>query len=113
MTMPFGVHKGLPLNDLPNAYLEWLAGIDLRPSLRRGVDAELSRRCGRGPDENSASSGLRRLGPDDLGLARELLQSGYRAMAKKHHPDFGGDAVVMRQLIDVANKLRGWLEVVA
>lgn len=36
-------------------------------------------------------------------VALEIVKAGYRDLAKKHHPDMGGDAETMRKLTD-ANK---------
>lgn len=35
--MPFGKHKGTPLNDLPVDYLKWLSTIELREPLASAV----------------------------------------------------------------------------
>jgi Putative quorum-sensing-regulated virulence factor len=44
--MPFGMHKGKSLSDLPDAYLDWLATLaDLQPELKKAVKAELARRA--------------------------------------------------------------------
>ena len=44
MNMPFGKHRGTPLEELPGGYLRWLAGLDLHTPLRDAVDAERRRR---------------------------------------------------------------------
>jgi hypothetical protein len=44
--MPWGKYQGRVLGSLPFAYLKWLAGRDLRPSLRFAVDREYDRRVG-------------------------------------------------------------------
>ena len=43
MTMPFGKYQGIPIQDVPTGYLDWLTTIDLRPWLRKAVQAELER----------------------------------------------------------------------
>ena len=44
-TMPFGKYKARGLDAIPADYLEWLLGnCDLRPALKRSVEAELHRR---------------------------------------------------------------------
>jgi hypothetical protein len=51
-TMPFGKHKGEPLSEIPDDYLEWLLSgeITLRPWLREAITTERIRRIlnGRG-----------------------------------------------------------------
>jgi hypothetical protein len=43
--MPFGCHKGKRLSDVPTNYLQWLTTLpDLKPQLRRDIEAELSQR---------------------------------------------------------------------
>ncbi len=44
--MPFGRHRGCPIARLPDHYLRWLSGLELRPWLRAAVDAELRARAG-------------------------------------------------------------------
>lgn len=46
MKMPFGRYRGQPLADLPDEYLDWLQGLDLRDPLRMGVERESLRRLG-------------------------------------------------------------------
>jgi DnaJ-class molecular chaperone len=38
-------------------------------------------------------------------IAKDLFKAGFRAMAKKHHPDNGGDNVVMGELNDLKQAL--------
>jgi hypothetical protein len=44
--MPFGKHKGEPLDDIATDYLQWLinTATNLRPPLRRAIVMELERR---------------------------------------------------------------------
>ncbi len=37
-TMPFGKHKGMPLEDLPKSYVLWLQGINLDPDLEYSLN---------------------------------------------------------------------------
>ena len=50
MIMPFGKHKGKPLEDIPLDYIEWsLENLDdLRPSLREELENQVELRHGRG-----------------------------------------------------------------
>jgi uncharacterized protein (DUF3820 family) len=42
--LPFGKHRGIPLDDLPWSYLNWAASIDLLPPLDDLVREEIDRR---------------------------------------------------------------------
>lgn len=43
MTMPFGKHHGVPLDEVPKGYLRWLKeNVPLRTSLARAVEAVLA-----------------------------------------------------------------------
>lgn len=48
--MPFGKHKGTPLEDLPTDYIEWVLRElkDLRSDLRDELENQLEMRAGRG-----------------------------------------------------------------
>lgn len=49
MLMPFGKHKGEPVEDLPTDYIEWLlAECVLHPSLQKELEAQLVARQGGG-----------------------------------------------------------------
>jgi hypothetical protein len=47
-TMPFGRHRGAPLNELPSDYVEWLGGKldERREPFRSALASELERRNG-------------------------------------------------------------------
>ena len=44
VSLPFGQHKGQPLDTVPTSYLTWLATVRLSAGLRAAVVAELARR---------------------------------------------------------------------
>jgi exodeoxyribonuclease X len=48
--MPFGKHKGEPIEDLPSDYIEWaLRELDsLRPALKEEMENQLTMRGGHG-----------------------------------------------------------------
>jgi hypothetical protein len=97
MKMPFGMHKGTSLSDLPEDYLHWLwSTVDLKEPLLSGVADEIDRRSGFGKRTTST-------GPPPL--AHQIVERGYRACAKDYHPDHGGTHDLMLQL----NSARDWL----
>jgi len=109
MTMPFGVHKGLPLEDLPDSYIEWLSGIDLRSPLSGAVQKEARRRrsnCADQVDSNHNRFLTLHMQPADAPFFREIIDAGYRVLARKVHPDTGGSAAQMQSLNSLVSSLR-------
>ena len=111
MRMPFGKHRGQALSDLPDEYLEWLLGIELRNPVFEAVGAEFSRRAG---GRRPASSGQ----APTLSIAiktwevpqmRDLVERGYHSLAKSHHPDAGGATDTMQQINCLADSLKSQL----
>jgi hypothetical protein len=116
--MPFGRYKGLEVYELPTDYLDWLwSNVTLWGNLEYDVERELRDR-GRGRRKRGRdreNCGRRRatadsltvsVKPADTDLLCELIDAGYRALAKKHHPDTGGEAEAMRRLNRLAEELR-------
>ncbi len=99
MTLPFGKYRGWQLRDLPEDYLCWLASIELRPVLREAVMMERARRA---MSEVSVSFCL---SSEQRKVASEIVEAGRRALARKHHPDAGGNVVVMRDVNSLADRL--------
>src|SRR4051794_32562480 len=99
MRMPFGQHRGAELGALPDAYLGWLATINLREPLRSAVFGELERRAG-----GAVTITLPRAWAP---VISEIVEAGYRACARRHHPDVGGSAERMQQLNAAIELLRG------
>jgi hypothetical protein len=98
--MPFGRHKGLPLGELPDAYLHWLTTIRLRSPLQEAVEAERRRRQGAASDPAPTVLAVR---PP---RAAEVIEAGWRHLALKHHPDRGGAHEVMVEIIEARDWLR-------
>ncbi|MCV9960784.1 DUF3820 family protein [Pararhizobium sp. BT-229] len=44
LAMPFGAHKGKRFTDIPDSYLTWLVGSDVRKGIRTAAQNELNRR---------------------------------------------------------------------
>jgi hypothetical protein len=78
----FGKHRGQRASQVPEEYLMWLR--DSSEDKIRKVDNELARR--------------RALEEASMSLAERLIAEGYRSMAKKAHPDAGGDPDEFRRL---------------
>ncbi|HTI56905.1 MAG TPA: DUF3820 family protein [Verrucomicrobiae bacterium] len=102
--MPFGRFKGITLGEIPDAYLSWLFTIDLREPLRSAILAE------------AAVRGLFVTGAPRTPLrpiAEEVIGAGLRALARRHHPDLGGDLATTQQVNAAASWLRGRLQELA
>ena len=102
--MPFGKHRGVELSELPGPYLRWLADLDdLREPLKGAVKSERARRAGRHEDFSQHSDF--QIHGDDRKVARQIVESGRRSLAKTAHPDHGGKLAVMRRVNTVDDSL--------
>jgi hypothetical protein len=99
---------------LPDDYLAWLSTIELRGWLHDAVHREYDRRTDEydrrqkdrtPPPPPPAEPGLR-IRPDEVSLARCLVDIGYRGLARLLHPDAGGDTEEMRRLNALTKSLR-------
>lgn len=98
--MPFGRYRGLPLTELPDSYLAWLAALlTIRPPLRGAVFAEVARRQVAGAVPPIGTAPRRE-------VVHELVGAGLRALVLKHHPDVGGDTMAMQEINAAAEWLR-------
>jgi hypothetical protein len=103
--MPFGLHKGKALHELPEPYFAWLESLPtLREPLKSAVLREHERRF-RAPAAPPAS-----LPPHLRELAVRVVSAGYRRLAGELHPDHaGGDGAAMQDLNRVVELLRGFV----
>ena len=97
--MPFGKYIGWRISDLPAEYFDWLLTIELRDPLRTAVFEDARRRQHSGPDPATVE---------------DVIAAGQRALARRHHPDAGGDHEAMLKvraaadwLFAQASQLRG------
>ncbi len=108
MIMPWGKHRGVPLDQVPLGYLGWVleAGYAERtPALLTAIRIEVAQRLNLRPPPPPPSG---RVGPPPQELAPvlgELVATGYKHLALKAHPDRGGSTAAMQRL----NQLRDWL----
>jgi hypothetical protein len=99
----FGKYRGWEIEKIPSDYLSWLVDNIERESIRTIAREELSRRL---RTESKASAQPKKLNVFDP-LTRQILDAGYRALAKKFHPDAGGDVRLMQTLNAHWEKLKG------
>ena len=97
MQVPFGKYYGLELREVPDDYLCWLSTIQLRDRLRSAVAKEIRRR--HLVEERPVSAVVPILVP-------KIISAGFRILAKKLHPDHGGDGRKMVELNHAADWLR-------
>jgi hypothetical protein len=104
--MPWGKFRGCSLDEIETSYLVWCLekADNLRVGLRADIQAELGRRFGPPPPPPPSSS-WRRTCPDPA-LAAQVVATGLRTLARKHHPDVGGDTAVMQRLAATADWLK-------
>lgn len=99
MRMPWGKFRDEALEDVPASYLCWCieSAENLRPALRDAIETELGRRFCKRSHGSSARPGPTMM-PPATGVVAELIEAGFRALAKKHHPDVGGTHQGMLQV---------------
>ncbi len=107
MTMPFGKFKGVELCNVPDSYILWVReNCDFHDeNLKDAVECEFESRFIR--TEVVVEYRRVNLTPAELVWCKKLINAGYRALAKTNHPDVGGDAKKMRELIDAKTNLLG------
>jgi hypothetical protein len=96
-TMPFGEHKGNPIDTVDTGYLRWwLKKMDsdgLRAEYRESVRAVLEARGDRLPEPRAPDKSTNGIGSARLLFAaetRQMLKAWYGRMTMKFHPDKGG-----------------------
>jgi hypothetical protein len=120
--MPFGRHRGKPIDQLPDGYIDWLLGLELRPPLRDWVIEEATVReeleeeryqarvraaRAEGSVEGKSLRTPSASVPTDLERAvRDIVKRGYRACAVAYHPDHGGTVEKMQSI----NSAKEWLK---
>jgi hypothetical protein len=92
--MPFGKHRGLPLEEVPDSYLMWILDnvtLDNRPSLREAIRLRL------GLPRTDSRTGANLDG---------LVKSWYRRLSMDFHPDRGGSHEAMIAINEAHERLR-------
>lgn len=94
LNLEFGKYRGWDIEEVPRDYLEWLLDrADKQAEMLRG---ELERR-----DMVEAAT---------ESMIEQVITQGYRALAKKHHPDYGGDTEQMKEVNAAVAALRSMVK---
>ena len=103
-TMPFGKFRGYPLDEFEMSYLVWVLekATSVSPILREEIEQELGKRFAPPPPPSSAGRGS----CPDTALAADIIATGLRTLARKCHPDVGGDTNTMQALNATVEWLR-------
>lgn len=106
MQMPWGKHKGEELEDIPAGYLGWVLeeGTNVAPALKEAITAELSQRLRLYATRRA--SGVAVPDPATAAMVLDLIDVGFRTLARKVHPDAGGS----HEAMVTATAARDWLK---
>jgi hypothetical protein len=93
--MPFGMHKGKPVCEVPTPYLQWCLNACKRVSrrLRTAIEREMVRREP-GFEPPTRSNGRVTASADLAAKVRQV----YRQLALEMHPDRGGSHEAMKAI---------------
>jgi Family of unknown function (DUF6009)/Putative quorum-sensing-regulated virulence factor len=82
MLVPFGKYKGRPMSEVPTDYLHW--NVEAQQQQLKSFLDEIEHR--------------ESLEVTKISWAEQIIQSGYRTLTLKHHPDRRGNNGDMREL---------------
>jgi hypothetical protein len=102
--MPFGKYHGVPLKDIPDAYLFWVLDnlTKISPTLKESIYARL----GIKKPENGSANGTGHQRPEIMSVVGRWR----REITFKWHPDRGGNTQVMQALNDAIDRLESLLK---
>jgi hypothetical protein len=104
--MPWGKHRNRPIDEIESSYLAWALenAARLDATLRTAIRLELARRFS--PPPSPPSSNHWRAACPDARLATDIVALGFKQLAKRLHPDVGGNTRTMQ----VLNAAAEWLK---
>ncbi len=94
MYMPFGKHRGRPLEDVPHTYLLWV--LDNCTNISGTLRAEIERVLDVGPRQRQEPD--RHNGHQTGALAVDTVSAWYRRLAMEFHPDHRGNHEGMKAI---------------
>jgi hypothetical protein len=98
--VPFGKFRGQQISDVPLDYLCWLIDVAQGP-LREAIEDELRWRRAQRWHTTPPVAAIVPAPAKTL----DLIEAGFRVLAKTHHPDRGGDHATMVEVLAA----RAWL----
>lgn len=107
MIIQFGKHKGWPVNELPDGYLQWLFFLEtLNPDIEQAVKMEVATRW---PDKiqltikqpRQRAARTKKKPPEQA-----AIKAIFRELAMKFHPDTGGDTAAMAAINEFYERLK-------
>lgn len=109
-TICFGTHKGKRLKDVPTGYLQWMlkALDEMTASERSAVRAEFLQREAQTKHRHAPPPpppGVKLPAGVTPDLILQIVQTGRQQLAKRLHPDVGGDTEVMKRVNQAADFL--------
>jgi hypothetical protein len=113
MRLPFGRYRGTPLEDVPDHYIAWLLTVEIRsPQLRAAIEDEA--RARELADDDGADAAApppwALLESETAKAARAMVALGFRAAARRAHPDVGGSTTAMQAVTAARTALLRFLE---
>ena len=114
-SLPFGKHRGTPLEKVPTQYLRWVLStvdLDRYPGLRPAIKArlDLAHAVGGSPHTSARIPASMTGGPDPVWVKQKINQC-YREGALLYHPDRrGGSTEAMVAINTTFERLRESLE---
>lgn len=114
--MPFGKHKGTPIENLPTDYVDFL--LDWMDSEQSGwmsnrkvrlfdalQDIWEAHKTGMRTPQVQVGGPLGKLSPEARALLPEFVKEGYKGLSRKLHPDVGGSNASMVALTELKKAL--------
>lgn len=107
----FGKHKGKLVEDVPTSYLRWVVAecVSIDSWLLEAVKDELRRRQEAWQQGQGAYGQQRQTAAGDAGPPAnwsDVMQTWYRGLCLKYHPDRGGSTEAMQIVNDAYDRLK-------
>jgi hypothetical protein len=100
MILSFGKYRGQDTSQVPASYLRWLEETQSRDldQLRDAMEARGLTTNRPRPRERVIYQNIPIPPPAPPPLVKEMVRTGYKTLAKRYHPDLGGNTQQMQEL---------------